>query len=388
MKEKAERRHKGQGSIFPRENGTYQCRITVGGRQISFIVNSRREGEKRLREISKDAAAGAMPGSNERVREAMEEWLKIKQSSLKPTSFDRLEQTYTIHIKDSLVGRSQLSGLGTEDIQRLINDVASRYGFSSVKKVRDLIREFLTYEVGMRKIPFNPSVLVELPHPENVAKPFKNQDVFTTEELERIEALMDERYETTGEPKYRHAALFVLLANTGLRAGEALALQWKDVDLESPIRTVFVHSNATVVRNREDGAVTKQKLIVGSVKTRHGVRTVPLNDTAQKALKWLRTYQEDHGIDTGYIECNDRGDMLAQSTLPKILKRVLEAANVPYRSVHTFRHTAATRMIEAGVDVKVVSSILGHSSVSITYDLYVHPSLEASNEAVCKIAAK
>ena len=105
----------------------------------------------------------------------------------------------------------------------------------------------------------------------------------------------------------------------------------------------------------------------------------------RKRLRALQDYQKSHHIHSDYVDCNDKGELLSQQTLPKILKAILKAADVPYRSVHSFRHTFATNLIQAGVDVKVVSQLLGHSSVKITYDTYVHMGVDRAIEAVKRI---
>lgn len=207
-------------------------------------------------------------------------------------------------------------------------------------------------------------------------------EVFTNDELMRIEQVAGILYQS-GEVRYKHAWFFILLANTGLRAGEAIALTWDNVDLEKGF--IYVRQNASVVQERSHDSEKRYKVIITTVKTKNGERVVPCNAKAKQALEWMRSYQETHHIKSKYVDCNDKGELLSQQTLPKILKAILFAANVPYRSVHSFRHTFATNLIQAGVDVKVVSQLLGHSSVKITYDTYVHMGMDRAVEAVARI---
>jgi len=174
------------------------------------------------------------------------------------------------------------------------------------------------------------------------------------------------------------------LANTGLRAGEALALTWDNVDLNQ--RLIHVRKNASCVKNREnEGNGKKYKIIITTVKTKCGNRTIPLNDKAYAALQWLRRNQDENHIVSEYVDCTEKGEILSQKNLPKILKDLLKAAEVPYKNVHSFRHTFATNLIESGVDVKVVSQLLGHSSVKVTYDIYVHPRIDQAVDAVNRL---
>lgn len=206
--------------------------------------------------------------------------------------------------------------------------------------------------------------------------------VFSKEELARIENVAAITYQS-GEVRYKHVWFFILLANTGLRAGEAIALTWDNVDLEKGF--IYVRQNASVVQERSHDSEKRYKVIITTVKTKNGERVVPCNAKAKQALEWMRGYQETHHIKSKYVDCNDKGELLSQQTLPKILKAILKAADVPYRSVHSFRHTFATNLIQAGVDVKVVSQLLGHSSVKITYDTYVHMGVARAVEAVARI---
>lgn len=159
-------------------------------------------------------------------------------------------------------------------------------------------------------------------------------EVFSKEELTKIENVAAITYQS-GEARYKHTWFFILLANTGLRAGEAIALRWDNVDFEK--RLIYVRQNASLVKCR-NGEAKKYEVILTTVKTKTGNRVVPCNEKALQALRALHNYQKLHHIDSVYVDCNDRGELLSQQTLPKILRAILIAANVPYRSVHAFRH--------------------------------------------------
>lgn len=161
----------------------------------------------------------------------------------------------------------------------------------------------------------------------------------------------------------------LLTIHTGLRIGELCALKWSDINFD--IQTL--HVNKTMIRTytKEDGS----KLNVTSPKSRASIRTIPLN-------KWIMQYavllrgQDDEYIITGrdhYIEPNK---------YRLFYNQILVNLKIPHRKFHSLRHTFATRCIECGCDYKSLSEILGHSNVSITMNLYVHPQMELKRKCV------
>lgn len=377
------RRRKGEGSISKKANGTYIGRISISGYDpFTCVGSTEKEVQKKMDAFKKQALKEEVIPQKIFVRDFIKEWmLTVKKPSLKPASYDRVERTFENHIENSPVGRCQLGNVTSRDIQQLINSKTETLSYSSIKKIYELLNSCFTYAVVNRQLSFNPVAAVQLPKQENLAKQPKGIQTFSGEELERIEELMEVTY-STGNARYKHAAFFILLANTGLRAGEALALTWDNVDLNR--RLIYVRKNASCVKNRE-GNGKKYKIIITTVKTKCGNRVIPLNDKAMMALWWLKRNQDENHIVSKYVDCTENGDILSQKNLPKILKDLLKAAEVPYKNVHSFRHTFATNLIESGVDVKVVSQLLGHSSVKVTYDIYVHPKIDQAVDAVNRL---
>lgn len=377
------RRKKGAGSIMRKANGTYLGRIAISGYEpFSCTGATKKEVERKLEEFKIRTLKKEVIPQKIFVNTYIEKWMEtVKRPSLKAASFDRLERTYLTQIKDSRVGRCQLGNITSMDVQGLINEKSRTLSYSSLKKIYELLNGCFEYAVICREMDFNPVRAVQMPKKENLNKKEKQMGVFSKEELTRIENVAAITYQS-GEVRYRHTWFFLLLANTGLRAGEAIALRWDNIDLDKGF--IHVKQNASVVKCR-DGKENKYQVVITTVKTKTGNRIVPCNEKALQALRALQDYQKSHHIHSDYVDCNDKGELLSQQTLPKILKAILKAADVPYRSAHSFRHTFATNLIQAGVDVKVVSQLLGHSSVKITYDTYVHMGVDRAIEAVKRI---
>ena len=370
------RRKKGAGSIMRKANGTYLGRIAISGYEpFSCTGATKKEVERKLEEFKIRTLKKEVIPQKIFVNTYIEKWMEtVKRPSLKAASFDRLERTYLTQIKDSRVGRCQLGNITSMDVQGLINEKSRTLSYSSLKKIYELLNGCFEYAVICREMDFNPVRAVQMPKKENLNKKEKQMGVFSKEELTRIENVAAITYQS-GEVRYRHTWFFLLLANTGLRAGEAIALRWDNIDLDKGF--IHVKQNASVVKCR-DGKENKYQVVITTVKTKTGNRIVPCNEKALQALRALQDYQKSHHIHSDYVDCNDKGELLSQQA-------ILKAADVPYRSVHSFRHTFATNLIQAGVDVKVVSQLLGHSSVKITYDTYVHMGVDRAIEAVKRI---
>lgn len=182
----------------------------------------------------------------------------------------------------------------------------------------------------------------------------------------------------------RFAPLFELLVNTGLRRGEALALQWSDVDLD-----------AGTLRVRGTLARVGGDLVVTEPKTAKSNRTVPLSPPAVHTLRAIRFEQAQERLragswwrQTGYVFTTRSGEPCDPRNALRAFKVAAKRAGVPASvGLHTLRHSAATFMLENGVPLKIVSEILGHASVAITGDIYGHVAPEVSRQAVAKLAA-
>lgn len=176
----------------------------------------------------------------------------------------------------------------------------------------------------------------------------------------------------------RYAAILSLIATTGLRKGEALALLWDDVDLER--ETLRVRKTLS----RVDGNLTRT-----DPKTEKSKRTIPLRGTAAAVLKGHRKAQLEERvraaniwIDTGYVFTTETGQPIDPRNVLRAITTAATKAGLAGVNVHTLRHSAATYWLENGVHLRAVSDLLGHSSTRITGDVYAHTSDEAASRAM------
>lgn len=156
----------------------------------------------------------------------------------------------------------------------------------------------------------------------------------------------------------------LLSAATGMRIGELCALKWSDFNFEKS--TVTVSRTMQRIKNR-DGKGTK--IIVTSPKSRTSLREIPIPEFLKVTLEKMKT-------DSDCYMLTGNGKFVEPRTMQYRFKSVLEQLNLPQVNFHSLRHMFATKCVSLGIDVKTLSEILGHSSVKITLDRYVHSSME------------
>ena len=375
------RKRKGCGSIQKKANGSYLGRLRISGYDPFYYTGtSEKEVQKKLNEFRLLTLRKEIVPQKQTVNSYIERWLTtVKMPSLKPSSYDRLERTYLKQIKNTSVGRSQLGTLTSLEIQALINSYTTTLSYSTLKKVYDLLNNCYRYAVATRNIGYNPVDGVQLPKQENMSIQTKEIAILPDVDVELLEAAQSMCYKT-GRLRYWYAPAYALILNTGLRSGEALALTWDNVNFHT--KTLTIRQNASRVKKRDTANASGSKQIITTTKSRSGTRQIPLNNNALIALERLQELQESNRIKTNYVICTSTGKMVVQNSFYSIFQRTQKSLGIKPVTVHALRHTFATRLIKAKVDIKVVSKLLGHSSVKITYDTYVHTDLDRAFSAV------
>lgn len=136
------------------------------------------------------------------------------------------------------------------------------------------------------------------------------------------------------------------------------------------------------IRDKNGESLNKRHSPVATTKTKKSSRYIKLNETALEYLYKVKEYKEVHKIDTDYILYADNGNKVSARNLQRTLDLVLKKADVPHCGLHILRHTFGSTLIRHGVDVSVVSKLMGHSSITITYNKYIHILEEQETRAV------
>ncbi|MEY8515464.1 tyrosine-type recombinase/integrase [Lachnospiraceae bacterium 29-84] len=168
---------------------------------------------------------------------------------------------------------------------------------------------------------------------------------------------------------------------TGIRVGELCALQWEDISFSE--KTLYVHKTMQRIQIGNTGAgdrSARTKIIVTKPKSRCSIRTIPLPEKLVQILQSIEITRD------GYFLTGSNAKWVEPRTMQNHFKRLLKDCKLKEANYHALRHTFATRCIEKGFDVKSLSEILGHSSVNITMDRYVHPSMQLKQENMQRLS--
>lgn len=175
---------------------------------------------------------------------------------------------------------------------------------------------------------------------------------------------------------FRNMGILLCLC-TGLRVGEICALRWEDVSLEE--QTLCVHRTMQRLQV-EQAAERKTEVIITTPKSLCSIRTIPIPRDMVDVLESLSPPKQ------GYVLTGETDQYVEPRVMQNHFRKVLNEAGIAPINFHALRHTFATRCVEVGFDVKTLSEILGHASVSITMNRYVHPTMEMKRENMQRLS--
>jgi len=363
------RRDKGEGSIYFRDSDKrWVAKIKPANSSKSkvFYGKTEQEVKKKLKEfkvqLAKNDYVVVQKGT---LQEYMDRWLNnVRANDLKPKSFDRLEATLNNQVYKH-IGDIQIAGITPNDVQVMINELKEdSYSYSTIKKVYDAINACFKLGILKGEVAKNPCVGVVLP--KNKKRQVSDIRFFDDAEMELICVECVDKY-GNGKQIYRLGHSIILLLNTGIRMCELLALKWSDISFEK--RTMRIDESMVLIKNRDEDTPTKWVLHhQDSTKTSSSNRTVPLNQKAISALEELYkiTGQYEYVMSTGKVT------VMSPRNLDRMFRNILTRCSIKPCGVHACRHSFASLMLRKKLDIKVISEILGHSSVQITYDIYTH----------------
>jgi integrase len=313
------------------------------------------------------------------VRELLEEhWLPAQRTrGLRPATLDQ----YGHVVEDWIVphiGALRVAGLKPASVTKLADllatqtSAAGKDGLSmrSVQITVQVLKAATKWANGNGLIGRDP--LAGVPRPRVEAK---TMTAWTTEEARTfLEATRDDRL----------ASAWALLLTRGLRRGELAGLRWKHVDLD-----------AGVLQIAETRITVNGKPVSSTPKTAAGRRTIPLDESLVALLRSHRARQAQEQLAAGsafdrrgYLVADELGKPFAPERISKRFEQLQASLELPRIRLHDCRHTAASLMLAAGVPTKVVSDLLGHSSPTITLEVYAHVMPGMAEEAGAALSAR
>lgn len=378
------KRGNGEGSVCRRPDGRWQGSITIGrddrGRLIRkyFYGKTRKETSEKLNRAIEELRDNRFinKSDNPTVEQWCHEWLwSYKRNSVKQKTFDQYETILRTHIIPD-IGDIRLADLKTMHIQRIINKMYdSGLSHRTIEVMKIVMHAALKQAQRNKLVGENVCENVVLPR-----KQPKRIRVLNEDEQTKLIAALKDNYIGMG-------LLFALY--TGMRRGEVLALKWSDYDKNE--KTISITKALSRVRTyNKDG--NKTMLTVTTPKTDTSIRTVPLIDKAVELLAEHKRKQErymelvgDYYTDNDLIFSSSRGDYLDPGNFNRKLNKTVKKIGIPRISPHVLRHSFATRGLEAEVSLKAMQELLGHSSITVTGDIYTHILKEQKRKEISKL---
>lgn len=370
------KRANGEGSIRKRSDGRWEGRYTAGydpktGKRINKSVLGKTQAEVKAK--LKKAIEDCQQLDMTRVKTyTVESWIKVwYEVYAEPRLREKTKDYYLNYIDKHIIpciGKIPLDKLTTIDIQKFYNDLqkngrVQRYkhvelkdkGLSVrvVRGIHTLLNNCLEQAVAERLILVNPAKGCKLPKIEK-----KEMKILPQEKIGPYLAEAERR---------GLLAAFYLELTTGLRRGELLALLWRDLDVEN--KTISVTEQVNRI---------KGELVVSQPKTQNSVRTLAI---PQQAVDLLIEEHKKHPGSPYMFPSPKTGTMFDPDSFRHTHEKILKAIGAEHIRFHDLRHTFTTLSLKNGVDVKTLSSALGHYSAGFTLTTYTHATAEMKRDA-------
>lgn len=310
-----------------------------------------------------------------RLCDVMEAWLDSRRDSVKPSTFGQYCAIVEKHLTPAL-GAQRLDAFSKFDLEQYAqnkrnNGRVDGTGGLSPKTVSDHIivfKQIIRFAVDYKWMPAE-ALSFHAPTP-----PKFKPELLREWDWIRLNSLVRTPDSTP--------MLGVLIAmHTGLRIGEICALRYSDIDFESD--TLSVKHTVLRVKNMDTNAALKTRIVIDTPKTECSRRTIPLPAFLLPILRQeqISALCADAYIISGTATCTEPRAFYRQ------YQAILKQCGIHGYTFHALRHTFATRCIENGCDPKTLSELLGHASVKITLERYVHPTMNAKRTVVERMAS-
>lgn len=357
-------------NIYRRKDGRWEARYIKRhderGRAIYGYIYKNSYNEVKKAQAEARVQIKLPPKSTIDYSKNLEEhlvlWLGSIKESIKESTFANYHGIIYRHIIPQL-GKLPLNQVNSNLIQHYLNELSAngslqKDGGLSAKTVRDIA---LLLQHSLK----SEGILLELKLPKYVPPKLR---VLTDEEESKLI--------TTAIHDNTPMGLGILISLfTGIRIGELCSLKWEDISIQD----CLIQINKTIQRIQNCNDFSKEKTIVeiGTPKSQHSFRDIPIPEEFIKVLKRLKLEKTDNDyvLSGGkkYIE-----PRLCQYHFKKIIKN----AGIADCNFHVLRHTFATKCVELGIDVKTISILLGHSNVNMTLNRYVHPAVDYQRNCI------
>lgn len=366
-------------NIHKRKDNRWEGRVKVGRypngatKYYSVYGKTYSEVKDKLETIkSSEKIAQKSGSSGPTFSDVVEMWLSSVRIEVKKSTVYRYEYLIERHILP-ILGGYKITEISTSVINSFLEDkmkngkLDGKGGLSAdyVKAMSNIIKMVIEFAVSEELC---------LPLKSKISRPIEEKDdipILSHEDQAKLKAYIDNNMDLTGLG-------IIISLYAGLRIGEVCALTWNDIDL----RLGIIHIRHTVARIKQNDCFERNgsKLILDKPKTKSSQRDIPISSIL---MPYLCAAQRNA---TSEFVVSDKDQFISPRTYEYRYHRVMQKSVIDDVNYHALRHTFATRCVEADVDIKSLSEMLGHSNVSITLNTYVHPSMDLKRKQLEKLS--
>ena len=370
-------------NIYKRKDGRWEARYikwySSDGKAIYgyLYAKSYREVKTKLQQHKTSAASLSTVGmplteheDSKTFRDIAEKWLFSISSQLKVSTINKYRNLLDSYVYPRF-GAQQIKDMTHDFIEEQCRILLQCGGASGRELSAKTVADILSVVRSVLKFAIHSGEYV----------PCDGKSVQIKRQLNQMRVLS--RYEQEKLCKYLYSDLsgcnigILVCLFTGLRVGEICALKWEDISIADQV--IHIHQTMQRIQDKSGGP-TKTRIILSSPKSSCSVRSIPIPEELLDVMISHRTAQ------AGFFLTNSDQRYIEPRTMQNHFKHALKASNISDANFHALRHTFATRCIELGFDVKSLSEILGHASVNITMNRYVHPSMELKKENMQRLS--
>lgn len=310
-----------------------------------------------------DQEGGIYMVEDKLLKNIIEEWKEDKKQYVKKSTF----AAYQLLIQNHILPRfGEMKEVKEEDVQSFaLEKLNAGLSEKTIKDIIIVLKMILKFAVKSGYLDY---VQIDVKFPTNQQK--KELEVFSKSDQKKFMNYLRDNF------TFKNLGIFICLS-TGMRIGEICGLRWQDIDVDDGV--IMVRHTLQRIYILDEGE-RHTEIILDTPKTSNSIRDIPMSSELLRIMK-----QFNKVVNDDYFVISNDINPIEPRTYRNYYKRLCKKLDIPELKFHGLRHSFATRCIEANGDYKTVSVLLGHSNISTTLNLYVHPNKEQKKKLINKM---